>query len=112
MKPARKMGNTSNAIDMCKFWNDVCRNKFEGAENIFKISSSCQTSSSRSKKCMPKDVYIGGKTGSYSNVNHDCCYIEKDGRFYSICVLTELGSKGSEAIAQMFRGLYNEYINK
>lgn len=112
MQPARNGGNNSNAIDMCKFWKDVCRGNFAGAENIFKISSSCQTSGSRSKKCMPTDIYLGGKTGTYQNANHDCCWIQKGDKFYSICVLTELGSSGSEVIAQMFRGLYEEYINK
>lgn len=112
MKPARNGGNSSNAIDMCKFWNDVCRNNFKGADNIFRLSSSCQTSSSRSKKCMPPDVFLGGKTGTYEKANHDCCYIQIKDKFYSICVLTELGSNGSDVIAQMFRGLYEEYINK
>lgn len=111
MKPARRGGNNASAKDMARFWNDVCRNNFKGAEDIFKISSSCQTSSSRSKKCMPKDVYLGGKTGTYEKSNHDCCWIQTGDKFYSICVLTELGSNGSDVIAQMYRGLYEEYIN-
>jgi hypothetical protein len=111
MQPARGGGNNCNAIDMCKFWNDVCRGNFAGADNIFRISSSCQTSSSRSKKCMPSNVYLGGKTGTYQKSNHDTCYIQVGDRFYSISVLTELGQAGSDVIAQMFRGLYNEYID-
>ena len=112
MQPARGGGNNANAIDMCKFFNDVCRNNFKGAENIFKISSSCQTSAGRSKKCMPKDVFMGGKTGTYEDSNNDCCWLQKDDKFYSICVLTQLGGNGSNVIAQIFRGLYNEYIVK
>jgi len=110
MQPARNGGNNANAIDMCKFFNDVCRNNFKGAENIFKISSSCQTSSGRSKKCIPKDVFMGGKTGTYEDSNNDCCWLQKGDKFYSICVLTQLGSNGSNVIAQIFRGLYNDYI--
>ena len=110
MQPARGGGNNSNAIDMCKFFNDVCRNNFKGAENIFKISSSCQTSAGRSKKCMPKDVFMGGKTGTYQDSNNDCCWLQKGDKFYSICVLTQLGGNGSNVIAQIFRGLYNDYI--
>jgi hypothetical protein len=111
MKPARKGGNQSNAIDMCKFWADVCYNRFAGADNIFRITSSCQTSASRSKKLMPTNVLIGGKTGSWESYNHDTCWIQNGNRFYSISVLTTLGSAGSDAIAQMFRGLYEEYAN-
>ena len=110
-KPARNGGNSSNAVDMCKFWSDVCHNRFKGAENIFRISSSCQTSSSRSKKCMPSNVYLGGKTGTYADTNHDTCWVQVGDKFYSISVFTKLGGSGSEVIAQMFRGLYNEYIS-
>lgn len=110
MKPARGGGNNANAVDMCRFWNDVCRNNFKGAENIFKITSSCRTDSNRGRKCMPKNVYMGGKTGTYDKSNHDTCWIKDGDNFYSISVLTELGGNGSEVIAQMFRGLYNEYV--
>lgn len=110
MQPARSMGNNANAVDMCKFWTDVCKDNFQGAEVIYRITSSCQTSGARSRKYMPTTIYIGGKTGTYMSSNHDSCWIEKDGKFYAITVLTELGSSGTEAIAQMFRGLYNEYI--
>ncbi len=109
MKPARNAGNQSNAIDMCKFWSDAYNNKFKGADSILRISSSCKTSGSRSLKLMPSNVYIGGKTGTYNEYNHDSCWIQDGGKFFSITVLTELGSSGSEAIAQMFRGLYDEY---
>ena len=58
---------------------------------------------------MPKEVFMGGKTGTYEASNHDCCWIRNGDKFYSISVLTELGSNGSNVIAQMFRGLYDEY---
>lgn len=110
MEPARGKGNQSNAIDMCKFWADVCNNKFEGADVIFRITNSCQTGASKSRKYMPTNVFIGGKTGTYESSNHDCAWIESSGRFFSINVLTNLGSSGAEVIANMFRGLYDEYI--
>ena len=112
MKSARTGGNNANAVDMCKFFNDVVRNNFKGAETIFKLTSSCGTDSGRGRKCMPKEVFMGGKTGTYESSNHDCCWIRNGDKFYSICVLTELGSNGSNAIAQMFRGLYDEYAIK
>lgn len=110
-KPARNGGNSSNAVDMCKFWSDVCHNRFKGAENIFRITSSCQTDASRGRKCMPSNVYMGGKTGTYNDANHDTCWIQNGDKFYSISVFTKLGGAGSEVIAAMFRGLYNEYIS-
>lgn len=112
MQSARTGGNTANALDMCKFFNDVVRNNFKGAENIFKITSSCATDSGRGRKCMPTNVFMGGKTGTYQSFNHDCCWINNGDKFYSISVLTELGSNGSNVIAQMFRGLYDEYAKK
>jgi len=112
MQSARTGGNSANALDMCKFFNDVVRNNFKGAETIFKLTSSCGTDSGRGRKCMPKEVFMGGKTGTYESSNHDCCWIRNGDKFYSISVLTELGATGSNVIAQMFRGLYNEYVIK
>lgn len=109
-QPARSMGNNVNAIDMCKLWRDVCRDNFKGAEVIFRISSSCQTSASRSRKYMPSSVFIGSKTGTYLKSNHDCGWVQKGGNFYAIAVFTELGSGGSDYIANMWRGLFNEYV--
>ena len=109
-QPARSMGNNANAIDMCKLWRDVCRNNFNGAEVIFRISSSCQTSASKSKKYMPSSVFMGSKTGTYLKSNHDCGWVQNKENFYAISVLTELGSDGSDYIANMWRGLFNEYI--
>jgi hypothetical protein len=109
-QPARSMGNNANAIDMCKLYRDVWRNNFIGAEVIYRISSSCQTSTSRSRKYMPTSVYIGSKTGTYLQSNHDCGWVQNGQNFYAIAVFTELGSGGSDFIATMWRGLYNEYI--
>ena len=109
-QPARTLGNNANAIDMCKLWRDVCLDNFKGAEVIFRISSSCQTSASRSRKYMPSSVYMGSKTGTYLKSNHDCGWVQVGDNFYAIAVLTELGSAGSDYIANMWRGLFNEYV--
>ena len=109
MRPEFNGGNSVNAFDMAIFWSDVCHNRFPGSEAIFKITSSCRTGTSRSRWSMPNDVYMGGKTGTYGVTNHDCCWIQKGNKFYSICVLTELGARGTEVISSMFRGLYEDY---
>lgn len=110
MQPARNGGNNASALGMSKFWRDVCKNNFDGAEVIYRTTASCQTSGARSRKYMPTSVYLGGKTGTYQASNHDSCWIEYQNKFYSITVLTELGASGSEVIASMFRGLFDEYI--
>lgn len=110
MQSARGMGNNANAVDMCKFWSDVCHNRFDGAEVIFRVSASCQTSASRSRKYLPTSLFIGSKTGTYQSSNHDTGWINVGSDFYSISVMTELGSNGSDTIASMFRGLHDEYI--
>jgi hypothetical protein len=110
MQPARNGGNNASALGMSKFWRDVCKNNFEGAEVIYRTTASCQTSGARSRKYMPTSVYMGGKTGTYNASNHDSCWIQYQDKFYSITVLTELGASGSDVIACMFRGLFDEYI--
>jgi len=110
MQSARGMGNNANAVDMCKFWSDVCHNRFDGAEVIFRVTSSCQTSASKSRKYLPTSLFIGSKTGTYESSNHDTGWLNVGGNFYSISVLTELGSAGTDTIASIFRGLYDEYI--
>ena len=109
MRPARRAGNQSNAVDMCRFWSDVCHGRFPGADDIFRITNSCQTGGSRSLRCMPSDVLMGGKTGTYEANNHDTCWVQRGDRFFAITVLTELGGAGGDAIAHMFRGLYEDY---
>ena len=110
MQPARNGGNNASALGMSKFWRDVCNNNFEGAEVIYRTSASCQTSAAKSRKYMPTSVYIGGKTGTYNTSNHDSCWIQYQDKLYSITVLTELGASGSDVIACMFRGLFDQYI--
>jgi len=109
MNPARRGGNTCNAHDLSLFWNAICRNQIAGSENIFKISSSCKTDASRARKFMPKNVYMGGKTGSWSNYNHDTCWVFNGSGLYAISVLTEYGGGGTKVIANLFRGLYDKY---
>lgn len=109
MNPARSGGNNINAIGMCEFWRDTLRGKYQGAEIVYKITSSCQTSTLRSRKYIPTTCYIGSKTGTYSTFSHDSAWIQDGDRFYSISVLTDKNN-GSEQVATMFGGLFNEYI--
>ena len=62
------------------------------------------------------DESVGGKTGTVDGKNHNCCWIKtNDNKFYAISVLTSGFSESKIAaniVAQMFRGLYNDYIVK
>ena len=110
MQPARGEGNNASALGMSKFWRDVCRGNFNGSEVIYRITSSCQTSASKSRKYLPTSVYVGSKTGTYNASNHDSGFIQYENKLYGITVLTELGASGSDVIACMFRGLFDEYV--
>lgn len=108
MTPGRKSGgNFINAHDMCLFWSSVLNHNFPGAEIIEKVSNSCGTSSSRSRKYIPTNCRIGGKTGLYQKSMHDSAWIVSPAGRFSIVVLTELAN--AEIVAVMFGGLFREY---
>lgn len=108
MLPSRS-NNKINPIGMCLFWNDTLRNQYKGAESVFKITSSCQTHSSRSRKYLPSSSYVGGKTGTWNNqYTHDSAYFNVGNNWYAITVLSD-GSDSSETIAVLFGGLFKKY---
>jgi hypothetical protein len=109
MKPAKNKGNLINPIGMCLYWNYVLRNKFAGAESVFKITSSCQTHASRSRKYLPKTSFVGGKTGTWDGrYTHDSAWFNIGNRWYAISVFSD-GSDSSETIALLFGGLFKQY---
>ena len=110
MKAARNGGNAVNAMEMSQFYFDVLHNKFQGAEVVFKVALSCNTSASRAAKYLPSDVFLGGKTGTWEESNHDTKFMRYNGHWYAIVVLTELGS--SENVAILHGGLFREFISK
>lgn len=108
MLPSRK-NNKINPVGMCLFWNNTLRNNYKGAESVFKISSSCQTHSSRSRKYLPSTSYVGGKTGTWNNqYTHDSAFFNVGDNWYAITVLSD-GSDSSETIAVLFGGLFKQY---
>jgi hypothetical protein len=110
MIPARRP-NKINAIGMCYFWNDVLRGNFPGAEPVFKITSSVSTANGRSRKYLPSSSYMGSKTGTWSQWHHDSAWIEYNGKWYTITVLTA-DSSNSEEVAVLFGGLFKEYVQQ
>lgn len=109
MKPAKNKGNSINPIGMCLFWKDVLQNRFAGAESVFKITSSCQTHASRSRKYLPKTSFVGGKTGTWDGrYTHDSAWLNVGNNWYAISVFSD-GSDSSETIALIFGGLFNQY---
>ena len=108
MRAARYDGNAVNAIEMSQFYFDVLNGKFTGSEVVFKVASACNTANDRSFKYYTKDIYAGGKTGTYESANHDTRFLRVNGKWYSIVVLTTLGN--SENVAVMHGGLLREFI--
>jgi hypothetical protein len=96
---------------MCKFWSDTYNNKYEGSNTILKITNSVQTSSNKSLPYLPQDVFVGGKTGTYAQYNHDSVWIKGDNGVFSITILSD-GSINSDNLGQMFGGLYDEYCTQ
>lgn len=109
MKPAKNKGNLINPVGMCLFWKDVLQNRFAGAESVFKITSSCQTHGSRSRKYLPTTSFVGGKTGTWDGrYTHDSAWFNVGNNWYSISVFSD-GSDSSETIALIFGGLFKKY---
>ena len=102
--------NQTNAIDMCHFWSDVFHGKYLGWEKIIELTAACATHDDRSLKYMPKNIKIGGKTGTFETANHDSCWLEYNGKLYSITILTLLGENADNIVATLFKGLFDEYI--
>ena len=107
MSPGRFNGNSVSARGMCLFWADVLNRRFPGSDIIEAVSNSCQTSDGRSRKYIPADCRIGGKTGLYQQYMHDSAWIISPKGKFAITVLTELSS--APVVATMFGGLFREY---
>lgn len=111
MLPAREGGNRVNAVDMCKYWRDVITGKFKGSEIVYKITSACKTDAAKGRKYIPSDCYMGGKTATLNEYNHSSSWINVNGKFYAITVLTD-GKNTPNELALMFGGLYKEFVKK
>lgn len=114
-------GNELTADETTEFLYDTYQQNYVGAVYLWKYMHTCRTGAARARKYIPRDVYVGGKTGSYSGpsvdpetgrpntvdiFNHTILF-KVDGRQYGLTVLSNTGDEEQTAI--MAGGLFREY---
>ena len=119
---SRVHGNELNAMEVAQFLRDTYQRKYEGADVLWKIMQATKTGGSKLNKYTPSDVYISGKTGTYSGPNESpqtvnlptiksrnhAAAVSIDGRMYGLVVLTNTGD--NEDVAVLGGGLQREYL--
>ena len=118
----RVHGNELNTIELSQFLYDTYQRKYRGADALWKIMQATRTGKSKIKKYIPKNIYIGGKTGTYSGPNesrktiklakikarnHAATLMTGSGH-YGISVLANTGN--NEDVAVIGGGLVREYL--
>ncbi|MDJ0949038.1 MAG: serine hydrolase [Alphaproteobacteria bacterium] len=118
----REHGNELNTLELARFLYDTYQRKYPGAEALWKIMQATRTGSRKIGKFTPANVYIGGKTGTYSGPNsspktvrlatiesrnHAAVLMVGDSH-YGLSILANTGS--SEDVAVLGGGLMREYL--
>ncbi|MGI9371478.1 MAG: serine hydrolase [Hyphomicrobiales bacterium] len=118
----RVHGNELNSLELAKFLHDTYKRNYRGADVVWKIMQATRTGKSKAKRYTPRDVYIGGKTGTYSGPNearatvklktiksrnHVVSLMTPRGHF-GISILSNTGS--NEDVAVLAGGLMREYL--
>lgn len=114
-------GNELTADETTDYLYDIYQQNFVGAETLWKYMHTCRTGALRARKYLPKDVYVGAKTGSYDGesidpetgnpttvdvFNHVVTF-KVDGKQYGLTILANTGVE--ELTALMAGGLFREY---
>ncbi len=119
---SRVHGNELNAIEVAQFLSDTYQRKYKGADVLWKIMQATKTGGSKINKYAPTDVYVGGKTGTYSGPNESpetvrlptikarnhAATLRIGNRYYGLVVLTNTGD--NEDVAVLSGGLMREYL--
>ncbi len=115
MRPAHDDSDTVNALYLAQFLYDIFHDRFVGSEPLYKIMAACNTgrgdppATAKGPKYIPTDVYMGGKTGTWNQYQHDMRFLRVKNHWYAIVVLSETGK--SEDVAIMFGGIFREYLD-
>jgi len=116
-------GNELTPDESAQTLYDTYQNNFSGAETLWKIMHTCRTGSSRGRKYLPKSLYVGGKTGSYSGptenpqtgetynvrVKNHLMVFAVDGVQYALAILANSGTDDSAAL--LAGGLVREHTS-
>jgi hypothetical protein len=122
-------GNELTASELGNFLHDTCCKRYEGAEILWIVMHTCRTGGRKANKYLPSDLYLGGKTGTYSgttvypetglsknpddspfrgNVRHQVVAFKHNGTQYGMALLTNKAS--SEHVALLAGGLFRKHL--
>ena len=115
-------GNELNTAELARFIFDTYHRKYEGAEVLWEIMQATATGRSRIDKYTPKNVFIGGKTGTYDGPNSSPDTIKHKkirarnhvvslrigSKIYGLSILSNTGS--AEDVAVLGGGLMREFL--
>ncbi|MDJ0855133.1 MAG: serine hydrolase [Desulfobacterales bacterium] len=115
-------GNELNSLELVKFVYDTYNGLYDGAEVLWHIMQATATGRGRINKYAPRDVYVGGKTGTYDGPNvspetvklknirarNHVANLKIGNDLYGLAILTNTGS--SEDVAVLGGGLMREYL--
>ncbi len=114
-------GNELIADEAVETLYDLYQNNFAGASIVWKLMHTCRTGTSRGLKYIPSNIYVGGKTGTYSgptenpengatynvSVRNHILTFYVGGRQFGLAILANSGSDQSAAV--LAGGLIREY---
>ena len=115
-------GNELNSLELAKFVYDTYSDRYEGAEVLWHIMQATATGRGRINRYAPRDVFIGGKTGTYDGPNvspetvklksirarNHVVNLKIGNKLYGLAILTNTGS--NEDVAVLGGGLMREYL--
>lgn len=123
-------GNELTALELAEFLYDTYWGNYPGAEFNWKIMHTSRTGSQRAKKYLPKNLFVGGKTGTYHGetvdpetgkskfpdgrpyrvqMNSQVVVFNSEGRQYALTILANTGSNTTAAV--LAGGLYRRYVS-
>lgn len=119
---SRTHGNELNAVEVARFLQDTYARRYDGADTLWKIMHATKTGGSKIDKYTPSNVYIGGKTGTYSGPNESpetvelptirarnhAAVVTVGNRHYGVVILTNTGD--NEDVAVLGGGLMREFL--
>ncbi len=124
-------GNELTAKELAAFLYDTYWQKYDGAEVMWKLMHTLRTGGSKANKYLPSNLYLGGKTGTYSGstvdpetgaehfangkkysvqVRHQVVVFNYEGTQYALALLTNKAS--NEHVALLAAGLFNKIIKR
>jgi hypothetical protein len=112
-------GNELTAADLAEYMHDTYKGEYPGAETLWKLMHTGRTGTSRGKKYIPRELFVGGKTGTYDGptqidgvamnvkVRNHMMVMNVNGTEYVIAILNNTGSDENTAV--LAGGLLREY---